>query len=135
MNPRLPQLKKFQVSEKRSKQKRKRPAPLSEISGNVPRGFGRSASTKVPKPAPRRPPRTRDSNDSPHIPAALPSYRQDHHSFGEETDSFLSSWPEEPSIRSAHTLGSFPYATFSTTSQEDHRFVVFGLAGNRIYTH
>jgi|SRR5688572_1330215 hypothetical protein len=118
-----------QPSEKKPKQKKERPAPLAEISANIPRGFGRSASAKISKSIQRgRQTRARDHHGSPRHPVSFSAYRQGHEDLSEEADSFLSTgWPDEPSIRSAHSLGSFPYATYSTAAQGDHRRVLPAL--------
>ncbi|KAK0389384.1 hypothetical protein NLU13_2959 [Sarocladium strictum] len=111
-------------SEKKPKQKRKRPAPLAEISANVPRGFSRSTTAKVSKSVQRaKQSRASDHDSSPHHPGPFQPYKQNHQVFSDGSDSFLSAtWPNEPSIRSAHTLGSFPYPTYSTVSHADQRF-------------
>ncbi|KAH8176105.1 hypothetical protein LIA77_04523 [Sarocladium implicatum] len=104
-------------SDKKPKSRRKRPAALTEISVNIPRGTGSgSLSAKVVKPTARhRQSRHRDANNA---SQATPSFQSIHHSqqtLADVDDTFNpAGWSDELSIRSAHTLGSFPYATFAT---------------------
>lgn len=96
-----------------------------DVSTNVPRNTTRLTRAKAAKASPRVGPTHGHGHDenAQVTPSYLPFNRDIQELSDEGDDMHPATWTGETSIRSAHSLGSFPYATYSTPTHSESRSV------------